>query len=104
MLSSPYLGAENVIGFIGVFQVFFCSLVAVGIAVSMSTALVKFPLSYRVPLCFIGAGAIITAGGLLAGNLWAIKIGHIIENAGLCGIVINLMFLAIVKRRKCPHG
>jgi len=86
-------------------QIIFCTLAALGIAISMSTALVRFPMSHRAPLCFIGAGAIITVAGFLTGNIETVKIGHIIENAGLCGIVVNLMFLAIVKRRKCPrHG
>lgn len=80
-------------------QVFFCLVAAIGIAGALSTTLIRFPRSHKVPLGFIGFGLVLTACGLHIRDIETIKIGHIIQNFGICCMVVFTIIHSFVKKQ-----
>ena len=81
-------------------QAFFCFVVACSVAILLSTHIVRHEWFFRVPLCLVGAGSIVTVAGLASGCVYAIQIGYILENTGVCGVIVNMMVFGSIVRRK----
>lgn len=82
------------------FQIVACAVAAIGIAISVSMSELSIPVSLRICLCAVGAGLVITLGGLITMNIHFIKVGHLVENVGLCGAVIQLAAVALIRNLK----